>query len=38
MLLEICFGKNSPVLFATVGMRRQVIHEERQQSVQKRIN
>ena len=33
MLLEICFGKNSPVLFATVGMRRQLIHGERQQSV-----
>ena len=38
MLLEICFGKNSPFLFATVGMRRQLIHGERQQSVQKRIN
>ena len=38
MLLEICFGNNSPVLFATVGMRRQLIHWERQQSVQKRIN
>ena len=38
MLLEIYFGKNSPVLFATVGMRRQLIHGERQKSVQKRIN
>ena len=37
MLLEICFGKNSLVLFAT-GVRRQLIHGERQQSIQKRIN
>lgn len=37
MLRQICFGKNSPILFAT-GMRRQLIHGERQQSDQKRIN
>ena len=37
MLLEICFGKKSPIVFAT-GMRRQLIHGKRQQSVQNRIN
>lgn len=37
MLLEICFGKKSPILFAT-GMRRQLIRGKRQQSVQNRIN